>query len=419
MASLAPYDELVPHPPADARLAARFAELRAMRPAADLGRVRELVVVVSSSRGGCTLLGELLRRCPSLLSLPAESNPYVVVAQLGGDDPAGIVAAELARAVGAPARPGDPLGATGLAREWAWRMRAQWPHADIAPERVMSWVREAGEGDPAATAAFVLARARGADPAIDARRYDLGPSAPRGRPPAGPPGELLVEMPPFVVPRPWRRAGDDELAARPLVIATPRNAYRVRFLAGLVPGARLRLLHLVRNPAAAVNGLLDGWRHHGFFNCRMPRDLAIRGYDEGAPWARRWWKYDVPPGWEAVAGATLAEVCALQWRSAHEAALDAAGELGADRHTVRYEDLVGPPPARAAAARALEGWLGIPAGELEPLVVEGLDPVMATAPPRPGRWRAREAELAPVLADPAVLGLAERLGYRPDPAGWA
>ena len=106
-------------------------------------------------------------------------------------------------------------------------------------------------------------------------------------------------------------------------------------------------------------------------------------------------------------------------RAAHGAAPDAVERLGLERHRVRYEDLVGVPDARGRTARELAGWLGIPAGELVPLVVGGLDPVMATAPPRPGRWRVREAELADVLADQRTLEMAARVGYDTDPATWA
>jgi len=116
-----------------------------------------------------------------------------------------------------------------------------------------------------------------------------------------------------------------------------------------------------------------------------------------------------------VTEAPLPNVCALQWRSAHEAALSAIAESSLEHHTVRYEDLVGEHYRRAATAHRLAAWLGVPNDELQPLVVGGLDPIMATAPPRPGRWRARADELSGVLADARTLALAERLGYARDP----
>ncbi|MBW3644267.1 MAG: sulfotransferase, partial [Actinobacteria bacterium] len=103
-------------------------------------------------------------------------------------------------------------------------------------------------------------------------------------PPAeGPPGEALVEMPPFVLVSPWRRPSPAELATLPLVLATPRNSFRLDFLRSLFPAARLRVVHLTRNPAASINGLVDGWHHRGFFNCRVGRRLAIRGYTDRYP----------------------------------------------------------------------------------------------------------------------------------------
>jgi hypothetical protein len=422
---LSPYDESVPHVGPRPELAQRFAALRlaraALAPAADLSAARDVVVVVSSSRGGCTLLGELLRRCPSLLSLPAESNPYIAVAQLGGAgadelDAVGVVVDELALAVG---RPAATLDAEAYTLEWAWRLAAQWPDLDCGLADARRWLDAAlgqltdvVDANEIATRLLAAARADGAE--VQPGRYDL----PAAEPPAkGPPGDTVVEMPPFVVPRPWERAGTSELATRTLILATPRNSYRLPFFRRLFPQARLRVLHLVRNPAAAVNGLIDGWHHHGFFNCRVPRRLAIASYSDAYPWGSRWWKYDVPPEWEQVVRAPLAVVCAEQWRSAHEAALAGVDELGVERYALRYEDLAGDHDRRRRAATALARWLGIPDEQLVPLIVAGLPPVMATVRPSPGRWRARARELAPVCADPHVRGLAGRLGYG-DPETW-
>lgn len=98
-----PYDAAVPHTFGLPRARARFDALRALRqPPVDdpLGTVRE-VVVVSSSRGGSTLVGAILRRCDELLHLRAEANPLFVMAGLAGGD-TGVLAGEVAAEIGNP-----------------------------------------------------------------------------------------------------------------------------------------------------------------------------------------------------------------------------------------------------------------------------------------------------------------------------
>src|ERR671933_617493 len=95
-----PNDASMPHTTGLSGARKRFAELRRLRgpaPADALDRVRELVVVVSSSRGGSTLFGALLRRCPGLLHLRAEINPFFALAGLddgAGDGRTEVLAAE-------------------------------------------------------------------------------------------------------------------------------------------------------------------------------------------------------------------------------------------------------------------------------------------------------------------------------------
>lgn len=81
------------------------------------------------------------------------------------------------------------------------------------------------------------------------------------------------------------------------MIKTPGNAYRLGFLRAAFPNARLRVLHLTRNPAASVNGLVDGWLHHGFHAYRLDEPLRITGYADVRPADRHWWKFDLPPSW--------------------------------------------------------------------------------------------------------------------------
>ncbi|MFA9446603.1 sulfotransferase [Egicoccus sp. AB-alg6-2] len=402
-------------------------------------RVRDLVVVCSSSRSGSSLLGALLRRSPDLLSTSAEINPHFLIPalDLGPDvapdlvaDPSPVVAhgagrevtrTELALDLGQPVDLGDAarLDVEAFADHVTWRLTMQWPGEAVDPRHVAAVVQACGVPGGDLDTWFVsclLPAMRAEHPTIDPARYDLPADlrVPEPRAFGGPPA-TIVEMAPFVVPGPWRHATPAETASLPVVLSTPRNAFRLPLLASLFPAARIRVLHLVRNPAASVNGLRDGWLHPDFLTCRMPGGLHIDGLDVPEERADHWC-FDLPPDWRELTARSLPEVCAEQWCRANEATIAGANHLDVARHVVHFEDLTGPRNGRRAALRAVADFLGIAPG---PLTSESpLPVVMATAAPRPGRWRDNAPVLDPVLRDPAVRETATRLGYEPDPDTW-
>jgi hypothetical protein len=187
------------------------------------------------------------------------------------------------------------------------------------------------------------------------------------------------------------------------------DAYRLEQLRELFPAAHMTVVHLVRNPAAAVNGLIDGWLDRGFFTHRLGdlSPLNIDGYSH-LPWGRQWWNFDLPPGWSGVAERPLPEVCAYQWCAAHQAIL--ADARVADAYIrVCAEDLTYGKTRRLNAVGQVIRQLGLTAPPV-PMRPERF--VMMTVRPRPGRWRTRGSQLRPVLETPAVRSMAERLGYQ-------
>jgi hypothetical protein len=421
------YDQAVPSVAGLDDLRDRMDELRPRRPGpagATLDDVRQVVVVVSSSRGGSSLFGELLRRVPGLLHLRAEVNPFFALAGLSsGPRRRPVLEAELLADIGEPAGSGPSEVDERFVLDVTWRLLAQWPTLAVLPlpdlvQRVAAVAERTPAGtDPRRFQLDVLADLRRSFPEIHPAYYDLSDEVMRQvhpdlATPVGPPGPAFVEMPPFVVLSPWRRASREDLVTRPLVLTTPRNSFRLEFLAGLFPNATLRVLHLTRNPAAAVNGLVDGWLHHGFFNCTVPAQLRMPGYSDVVPGGDRWWCYDIPPRWPELVDRPLVEVCAEQWRSAHRAALAYVASHQPDVLRVRFESVVGPPAERLPTLDRLAGWLGVDVERLHAVAGAELPVVMATAPPRPRRWLVRAAELLPALRRPGVSDLAEELGYR-------
>ncbi|MET9730532.1 hypothetical protein ABZZ79_07675 [Streptomyces sp. NPDC006458] len=414
-----------------------WAQVRAAAPEhvsadVDLTQVTRVVAVVASSRGGSSLLHQILSDQPDVLSLSGE---HTALYKLNGLDRGPDGSDALARDVAfnreefsrdftsllssGPARP--PVSDTDRACYAAVvtrRIALQWPLEEIEYATVRDAVEHAVRSsshrdDPATLFAAVLHRLRVAHPRIDPSFYDLPPAL-RGEPRTAelrPPHDgYAIEEPPFVVPQLRTAADSGALRRLPVVIKSSVDAYRLPLLRRLLPHAEIRVIHLVRNPAASVNGLYDGWRDRGFFSYDVSdrHTLSIDGYSELGAAARRWWNFDIPPGWEKLVDQPLEQVCAAQWAGAHRAALDELGPGTADAVLRVPFERITDPATREGTLRSVFAFAGIP----QPRQPVRLPVVMATARPGPARWRQRAGLVLPAVDHPVVREVADELGYR-------
>jgi hypothetical protein len=404
--------------------------------------MKEVVLIASSSRGGSSVFTAFLRRSQSLLHLQGEVNPLLRLSGLGYPDSGVDSDALFAHHALGPAGPqvrkklaaeAGTLASLPLsAPDWRHftaalhhRLCIQWPKLPITAAEVAASADAARPHLDTLQVfhAELLCGLRQHHPQLNPHYYDLSRALIAERCPAprpdGPPHGVIIEEPPFVTVAPWRHAAPDD--PRPLVIKTPSNAYRLPFFRALLPKARLRVLHLTRNAAAAINGLYDGWRYpDGFYAHQLPAPLSISGYSERRPWGQRWWQYDLPPGWRQWTQAPLESVCGFQWRAAHQHTLDfLAAHPEVDRLQVRFEDLIGEPEAARRAIDRVVSWLGIEADPpLQQSTLLAMPPVMSTDTPRHRRWFEKAALLEPVLERADTKQLMEQLGYDPDPDTW-
>jgi hypothetical protein len=133
-----------------------------------------------------------------------------------------------------------------------------------------------------------------------------------------------------------------------------------------------------------------------------------------------WWKFDLPPGWQAYTDAELSSVCAFQWKAADSAILDHLGvgaqDDGSNRYLrVHFEDLVRGGARRRQVLESVASWMGVRFTETGP---DEARLQMVTAPPSAGRWRKRRASIAPILRRPDIRGLAAALGYSAPSGEW-
>lgn len=423
-----------------ARVRKLRAEVRSLtlEPAAarnPLAAVRRILVIGSASRSGSSLLVKQLSQQPGFYTLIGESMTFLRLHNLAGrgEDSDEIfheaaltpisrrmLAEDLRCDMVVPARPLDVADAgqwlTYVGR-LLLRLQVQWPATELPQSMLLDLLVEDKNGVMRGGArksphhlylalAEILYKTCGVE--LQLNHYDVGRV--RSDSSLEPPHPwLLVEEPPFEFAPLCEAPCDEDLESGCLILKCPADSYRLGWIKLMFPMADLHYLHLVRNPAASINGLMDGWLSNGFFSRRFSEDrLRIQGYSERNPAGSQWWKFDLPPGWEAVASAPLADVCAFQWMS-NNAALLAHPDFAATALRVTYDDLLTPTSRHAMFGRIAE-LVGLPR-PIPHTAAATMPLVQATEPPVPGRWRRRESAILEALRRARSSDVADKLGY--------
>jgi len=174
-----------------------------------------------------------------------------------------------------------------------------------------------------------------------------------------------------------------------LLEKTPKNALRVPFLRAIFPDARF--LYLWREPEECLASLIEGWQSGKFVT-----------YPDLPGWPGPAWSYLLVPGWRDVAGRSLEEIVAAQWRATQENLLRDLAEIAPD--DIRALDLADFLERPEKSLRAICDFAGVrfdrpPPADL-PLSLHTL------TPPARDKWRQHEDKLAPLF--PALLPIADK-----------
>ena len=116
--------------------------------------------------------------------------------------------------------------------------------------------------------------------------------------PSCPPNDYFnIEEPPFILQTPGLNADAADLAENILLLKSTVDGYRMNLIEKIFPNANIRIIHLVRNPAATTNGIYDGWLHRGFFSHNLLpyfnenndlKKLSIKGYSDVFSFGNHW-----------------------------------------------------------------------------------------------------------------------------------
>ena len=403
-------------------------------------RIKDVLVILSSSRSGSSYLYSLLKQVPGIFGPRGELTPFYKLNGIVKDDrpseriPPGGYSGEnlqdLKRDIIYDLADTDDLDFSIdidtdiYALDVALRFIMQWPCTTFDIESLIRIIRRTiHDADPIRdTHRFyidVITAMNELYPHINPHYYDI-PSRyipDRWPKPWGPHSTFTVEDSPLIMARPKRHREDVRNGI--LVLKTPTDSYRVDTLRAMFPCARFHILHLTRNPAGCINGLYDGWLDRGFFSRNMSfvegfEGLDIKGYSNAESWSRQWWNYDLPDDWQALRSKHLEEVCAHQWISANEQILTVLRENPGDSLTVRYEDLTRDTRSYQKEIERIVRFIGLSLDREKRLVSE---PVQCTARPAKLRWIKRKSIILPVLEERRIQMLMKRLGYT-DKSGW-
>jgi len=204
----------------------------------------------------------------------------------------------------------------------------------------------------------------------------------------------IIEISPFIPLVPTRRRR--LVPGQTLLLKASSDAYRIQDLQHLFADHELSFVHLTRNPAAAINGLLDGWDDRCFWQHQVPGHIERSNL--------RYWCFDLVDGWRDID--ELTDVCQLQWAEPHQRILDA--DLGSNMVRVAFEDFQRGGAERSKLRDRILQLARIPAlpgsGRTTRIVNQ-------TAPPKARRWEASRPWLLERIRTPIVEQTASSLGY--------
>ena len=317
------------------------------------GRPDRVVVLLSASRSGSTTVHDLLSRCPGVVALAGEVEPYL---RLTGN-------AQGADGSNKVDTPRDLKTLRMIVRSdlREWSKPSEPSPTYRYRKELLQWPEGTGNQDQG--------------------WYDGSSSAPQE-------DISLLEEPPLVPVVGAERPSS--LDNKTVILKTPQLVYRRSVISRIFPGVPIVYVWLQRSCAGTVNGLLDGWSgpHFWSYNLPAPRGASLPD----------WWCFDVPPCWERVQ--SLRGACELQWQQANLFA-----EKYPYEHVLKYESLW------SGGAQRLASDLGLNPAGLETKTL------MATSAPKMNRWVDTRPQLVRLTSSPVNRLMMEKMGYNLNKAG--
>ena len=368
----------------------------------DVFSARRVAIIAGSSRGGTSLVHALLCRHPDTVSLDGEHTPYYKALDfcfpfLASD----AVAADLLidkRALSrlfmsSLATPCESPDLGDWIDRWLLRLPLQFD-CEFDFKALRDRLFQDGDLNQLKARVFEFLHSI----KVNVSFYDREPFCYENGPITDPQRHFgILEETPYVFPEPRKTAiSPEDLREKVLVLKSSVDAHRLAWLCKLFSRSEITILHLTRNPAASINGLIDGWQTLRGFYAHNLGSLHIRGYSEAHERHEELWCFDLPENWRDYTDAPLGTVCANQWQSAHRGILAGLGKTRSLR--VKFEHVILNLESRVQLMEKVRRFLGLSNqnGWFKESI-QHMPVVMRTVLPEKSRWRKREPAIRDAL----------------------
>lgn len=228
--------------------------------------------------------------------------------------------------------------------------------------------------------------------------------------PVGPHSNLIIEEAPFIVPSPVKKLNDEELNTKSLLMKSPSDSYRLDFLKSFFKNADFKILYLTRNPAASINGIMDGWLHYGFYSHLISNKIVPEKNRQNY-----WWCFDLPPNWDGFIHKALIDICAFQWKSANDRILEFIKTSKCIYLQIYFEELISSYEKRKVLFKNICDFLSLKfKKEIDKYIVNLSEPIMATEIPKTMRWKKRHDIILEKINEDGIKDTMKNLGYNFD-----